>query len=153
MHRSQNFEWDSGSQPCNKWRIYLFLLISVPNIWDKFDILFPFYHLSQRQGVWKSPFQHLTLSIGIVSSSHSHPRNQNRSPFIPNLAFGLVMADLRLNLSLSSGCRRGSISMFLQTLRSTEESKSRTPSRLCATKPLFLHVRAWLMLKQSPLAH
>ena len=61
-----------------------------------------------------------------------------------------IWADLKLNLSLSSGKSCGYISTFLQTFPSSVVSKLRTPSCLCATKPTFLYVGALLMLKRSP---
>ena len=67
-----------------------------------------------------------------------------------NLASELVTALLKCSRSLSRGWRRGSISTLLQTLLMNAVNKSWTPSCICATKPPFLHERAWPTVNLSP---
>ena len=67
-----------------------------------------------------------------------------------NLASELVTALLKCSRSLSRGWRRGSISTLSQTLLMNAVNKSWTPSCLCATKPPFLHERAWPTVNLSP---
>ena len=70
-----------------------------------------------------------------------------------NLASELVTALLKCSRSLSRGWRRGSISTLLQTLLMNAVNKLRTPSCLCASKPHFLHERAWSTVNLSPQTH
>ena len=79
------------------------------------------------------------------------PRDQKLPPLCPvQPQDGLVMVDLRLNTSWSIGRRWGSTSTSLQILLSRDVRRFWMPSCLCATKPVFLHDRAWLTVNRSP---
>ena len=91
--------------------------------------------------------------MALTSKNAVTPRDQKPPAFMSSLASGLITALLRLNRSLSRGCSCGSTSTLVQTLPISEVSRLRTPSCLCATKPPFLHDRAWQTVYFSPQTH
>ena len=66
--------------------------------------------------------------VTLTSKSAVTLRDQNPPTLMSNRASGLVFADLKSTLSLSSGWRCGSDSTFLQTLLITDVNSSRIPS-------------------------
>ena len=78
------------------------------------------------------------------------PVSKKPPAFICSLDSRLRTVDWRLNTSLSSGCRSGSVSTSLHTLLMCDVRRSQIVSCLWGIKPPILHYNAWLTVKISP---